>query len=85
MTVIDTLLGVLAVVMAVVAGRLVTGPTDGDRVVAVDLGFAVFVAATALLAVRLHTSAMLVLVLAATLVGFLTTVAAAHLLERWSS
>ncbi|MEU4888356.1 MULTISPECIES: monovalent cation/H+ antiporter complex subunit F [Streptomyces] len=82
---IDALLGVLAAVMAVVVRQLVAGPTDADRVVAVDLGFAVFVAATALLAVRLHTSAMVVLVLAATLVGFLTTVAVAHLLERWSA
>jgi multicomponent Na+:H+ antiporter subunit F len=84
MTIIDLLLGVLGATMAVVIWRLVTGPTDADRVVAVDLGFVVFVAAAALLAVRLRTPAALTLVLAATLVGFLTAVAVAHLLERRS-
>jgi multicomponent Na+:H+ antiporter subunit F len=85
MTVTGVLLGVLAVVMAVAVWRMAAGPTDADRVVAVDLGFVVFVAAVALLAVRLDTPAVLILVLVATLVGFLATVAVAHLLERWSS
>ncbi|WP_344236429.1 monovalent cation/H+ antiporter complex subunit F [Actinocorallia libanotica] len=83
--VVDAMLAVLAVVGAVVVRQLVVGPTDADRVVALDLGFVVFVAVVALLAVRLRTPAMLVLVLCATLVGFLATVAAAHLLERSSS
>ncbi|MDG9702825.1 monovalent cation/H+ antiporter complex subunit F [Streptomyces sp. DH37] len=85
MTATGVLLGVLAVVMAVAVWRMAAGPTDADRVVAVDLGFVVFVAAVALLAVRLDTPAVLILVLVATLVGFLATVAVAHLLERWSS
>ncbi|MGE5291110.1 MAG: monovalent cation/H+ antiporter complex subunit F [Micromonosporaceae bacterium] len=84
MLVIDVLLGILATVMAVVIWRLVTGPTDADRVVAVDLAFVVFVAGAALLAVRLQAPSVLILVLAATLVGFLATVAIAHLLERRS-
>jgi len=79
---LDVLLGVLAAAMAVVIWRLVTGPTDADRVVAVDLAFVIFVAGTALLAVRLRAPSALILVLAATLVGFLATVALAHLLER---
>ncbi|MFD1661720.1 monovalent cation/H+ antiporter complex subunit F [Streptomyces caeni] len=84
MTVIDILLGTLTAAMAVAVWQMATGPTDADRVVALDLGFVVFVAAIALLAVRLHTPAVLILVLVATLVGFLATVAVAHLLERRS-
>lgn len=82
MTVIDVLLAILGTAMIVAVWRLVTGPTDADRVVAVDFGFVIFVASVTLLAVRLDTPSALVLVLAATLVGFLTTVAVAHLLER---
>lgn len=84
MILIDVLLGILAAAMAVVIWRLLAGPTDADRVVAVDLAFVVFVAGTALLAVRLRAPSVLILVLAATLVGFLATVALAHLLERRS-
>lgn len=79
---IDALIVVLAAVMAVAIWRVATGPTNADRVVALDLGFVVFIAATALLAVRLDTPAVLILVLAATLLGFLTTIATSHLLER---
>lgn len=84
MTTIEILIGVLGATMPVVIWRLVAGPADADRVVAVDLGFVVFVAAVALLAVRLRAPAALILVLAATVVGFLITVAIAHLLERRS-
>lgn len=79
---IDVLLVVLGAVMAVAIWRLIRGPSGADRVVALDLGFVVLVAATALLAVRLHTPPVLILVLAATLLGFLATIATAHLLER---
>jgi multicomponent Na+:H+ antiporter subunit F len=82
MTWIDGLLIALGAVMAVVVGRLLTGPTNADRVVALDLGFVVFIAATALLSVRLDVAAIDILVLAATLLGFLTTIAVSHLLER---
>ncbi|MEV2199509.1 monovalent cation/H+ antiporter complex subunit F [Streptomyces fradiae] len=82
MTAVDILLGALAAVMPVALWRLAAGPTDADRVVAVDLTFVVLVAAVALLAVRTRESAVLVLVLVATLVGFLATIAVAHLLER---
>lgn len=82
MILIDILLGTLAAAMAVIIWRLVTGPSDADRVVAVDLAFVVFVAGVALLSVRLREPSVLILVLAATLVGFLATVAIAHLLER---
>ncbi|MFE7765342.1 monovalent cation/H+ antiporter complex subunit F [Streptomyces sp. NPDC057438] len=82
MTAVDVMLGVLAAAMSVVIWRLAIGPGDADRVVAVDLAFVVFVAAVALLAIWLRTSAVLILVLVATLEGFLATVALAHLLER---
>lgn len=82
MILIDILLGALAATMAVVIWRLVTGPSDGDRVISVDLAFVVFVADVALLSARLGEPSVLILVLVATLVGFLATVAIAHLLER---
>jgi multicomponent Na+:H+ antiporter subunit F len=77
---LDAALVVLALTMLVAIGRLLAGPTDADRGLAVDLGFVVAVAAIALLAVRLDTPALLDLVLVATLVGFLATVALAQLL-----
>ena len=79
---VDVPLVALGTVMAVVIWRLVTGPANADRVVALDLGFVVFIAATALLSVRLDVAAVDILVLAATLLGFLTTIAISHLLER---
>ncbi|QSB13111.1 pesticidal protein Cry26Aa [Natronosporangium hydrolyticum] len=82
MTVLDGVLVVLAVAMLVVTVRTVVGPTNADRALAIDLGFAAFVAAIAVLAVRVDEPALLDLVLAATLVGFLGTVAVAKLVER---
>ena len=79
--VIDVLLAMLTAAMAIVIWRVVHGPTDADRLVAVDLGFVVFVAAAALLAAAARAPATLALVLAVTLVGFLATVAIALLLE----
>jgi multicomponent Na+:H+ antiporter subunit F len=82
--VIDILLVVLGAVMVIAIGRVIAGPTNADRMVALDLGFVVFISATALLTVRLDAPPIVILVLAATLVGFLATVALAHLLE-WRS
>lgn len=82
MTVLDGILAVLAVVMAVVTLVTIFGPTNADRALAIDLGFAAFVAGIAVLAVRLDTLALLDLVLAGTLVGFLGTVAVAKLVEQ---
>ncbi len=85
MLVLDVALGVLVLALGVATWRLVAGPTDADRVLAVDFGFVVVVSAIALLAVRLNTAALLDLVLAATLVGFLATVALARLVAERSS
>jgi multicomponent Na+:H+ antiporter subunit F len=82
MPLLDLALAVLALTMAATIVRIVYGPTDAERVVAVELGFVVFVAAVALLALRLDAPALLDLVLVATLVGFLATVALARWVER---
>lgn len=85
MVLIDGALVVLALTLLVAIGRLLVGPTDADRGLAVDLGFVVVVAAVGLLAVRLDTPALFDLVVVATLVGFLTIVALARLIRGRSS
>ncbi len=85
MILVDAALVVLALALAVATLRLAAGPTDADRVLAVDFGFAVVLAAVALLAVRLEAPALLDLVLVGTLVGFLSTVAFARLVAARSS
>ena len=85
MILLDAALVVLALALIVATVRLVVGPTDADRALGVDLGFAVVLAAVALLAVRLDAPALLDLVLVATLVGFLSTVAFARLVATRSS
>lgn len=80
MILLDAALAVLALCLLSAVYRVLAGPTDADRGLAVDFGFVVVVAGIALLALRLEASAMLDLVLVATLVGFLTTVALARLI-----
>lgn len=82
MILLDLVLVTLALAMALVVGRLVVGPTDADRAAALDLGFFVFLAALAVLAVRLDAPNLLDLVLTGTLVAFLATVAMARLVHR---
>ncbi|KGH44745.1 MULTISPECIES: monovalent cation/H+ antiporter complex subunit F [Modestobacter] len=84
MFVLDGALVVLALCLLVATWRLWAGPTDADRALAVDYGFVVVVAGIAVLAVRLRTPALLDLVLVATLVGFLSTVAFARLVAERS-
>lgn len=85
MILLDIALFVLALTLLVAGWRVAAGPTDADRALGVDLGFPVVIAALALLAVRLQAPALLDLVLVATLVGFLSTVAFAQLAARSSS
>ncbi|BBG00612.1 MULTISPECIES: monovalent cation/H+ antiporter complex subunit F [Pseudonocardia] len=80
---LDAGLGVLGLSLLVAVYRVLRGPTDADRGLAVDYGFVVVVGLVALLALRLGSTAMLDLVVVATLVGFLTTVAVARLV--WAS
>lgn len=82
---VDIALAAIALSLLVSIFRLIVGPTDADRAVALDFGFVAFVAGAALLALRLEMPALLDLVLAATLVGFLATVAIARLVESRSS
>ncbi|MCZ2822254.1 monovalent cation/H+ antiporter complex subunit F [Modestobacter sp. VKM Ac-2977] len=84
MFVLDGALVVLALCLLVATWRLWAGPTAADRALAVDYGFVVVVAGIAVLAVRLRTPALLDLVLVATLVGFLSTVAFARLVAERS-
>jgi multicomponent Na+:H+ antiporter subunit F len=79
---LDVVLGGLALAMTAATVRVVLGPSNADRALGVDFGFAVLIAAVAVLAVRLEQPALLDLVLAATLLGFLTTVALAALVDR---
>ena len=80
--VLDAVLVLLGLSMLVAIGRLAWGPTKADRVVAVEFCFVLCVAAIALVAVRNDSPALFDLVLVMTLVGFLTTMALAHLVER---
>jgi multicomponent Na+:H+ antiporter subunit F len=80
--VIDVALGLLAVGVLSAIVRMVEGPDAADRAVAADLVFFAFVAAVALLAVRLEEQALLDIAVVATLVGFLATVALARLVHR---
>ncbi|MEJ8279238.1 monovalent cation/H+ antiporter complex subunit F [Pseudonocardia spirodelae] len=77
---LDAGIVVLALGLLAAIGRVLTGPTAADRGLAVDYGFVVVVALVALFALRLGSTAMLDLVVVATLVGFLTTVAVARLI-----
>lgn len=79
---LDLLLAGLALAMLVAIGRMALGPSRADRALGLDFGFGILIASVALLALRLDTSALLNLVLAATLIGFLGTVAVATLVER---
>ncbi len=81
---LDVVLAVLALTMLVAVGRIALGPTQADRALGLDYGFAVVIAAIAVLAVRLEQSALVDLALAGTLIGFIGTVAVAALVERRS-
>ncbi|MEQ3554771.1 monovalent cation/H+ antiporter complex subunit F [Pseudonocardia nematodicida] len=77
---LDAGLVLLAASLLVALYRVLAGPTEADRGLAVDYGFVVVVAFVVLLALRLDSAAMLDLVVVATLVGFLATVAFARLI-----
>ncbi len=79
---VDASLLVLAFVFLVGVWRITSGPTRADRVLGADLCFFCLVGAVTLLAVRADTPAFVDVVLVATLVGFLATVALARLVDR---
>ncbi|AYY11773.1 pesticidal protein Cry26Aa [Actinobacteria bacterium YIM 96077] len=79
---VDLALVVIAVTYLPVIWRIFVGPTDADRATAGDFAFYLFVAATALLAVRNDQPMFFDIVLIATLIGFLGTVVLARLVDR---
>lgn len=85
MILLDLALGGLALAFALALVRAAIGPTVADRAVAADLGLYAIVGAIALFALRSHADAFLDVVLIATLLGFLATVALAALVGRRSS
>jgi multicomponent Na+:H+ antiporter subunit F len=72
----------LAFALLVTIWRGAVGPTDADRAVGADVAFFVFVAGVALLAIRLPEPVFIDVVLVGTLVGFVASVALAHLVDR---
>ena len=85
MTGIDLALAGLALAFAFGLVRAVRGPHVADRALAADLGFYTIVAAIALLALRTRFEAFLDVVLVATLLGFLATIALGALIGRSDS
>ncbi len=85
MIVLDVLLAVLALSVLPAVWRMVSGPVEIDRAVATDHVFFAFIAAVALLAVRLDNPTLLVILVVATLAGFLATVGLARLVDRKES
>lgn len=82
MTPLDLALMGLAVAFGVSLIRAVLGPSLADRSIAADVGFYAVVAAIALLAVRTGSEAFLDVVLIATLLGFVASVALSLLVGR---
>jgi multicomponent Na+:H+ antiporter subunit F len=85
MILLDVALTVLAVTFGLALLRAVIGPTVADRAVAADLALYVVVAAIALLVLRSGADAFLDVVLIATLLGFLATVALGVMVGRRGS
>lgn len=81
-----TLLALYLIVLmiAVMAGffRLITGPTDTDRVIALDLLFAIAVVACLCAAITSGSTAFLDVAIGLSLVGFVATIAWARLIEQ---
>ncbi len=85
MTGFDVALGVLALAFALGITRAIRGPSVADRALAADLCLYTIVAAFAVLSVRTGYAALLDVVLIATLLGFLATIALAALIGRRGS
>ncbi len=79
---LDLALAVLAAAFATSLIRAFRGPSVADRAVAADVGLFAVVAAIAILAVRAGSTAFIDVVLVATLLGFLATVAVSSLVRR---
>ncbi len=82
---LDLALAALAVTFALTVLRAVVGPTVADRAVAADVALYIVVAAIALLVLRSGAESFLDVILIATLLGFLATVALGVLVGRRDS
>jgi multicomponent Na+:H+ antiporter subunit F len=81
-TLLDLALVGLGVAFALALVRVVLGPTVADRAVATDLGLFTVIAAVALTVLRTGAEQFEDVVLIATLLGFLATIALGALIGR---
>ncbi|GAB3219696.1 hypothetical protein GCM10027447_03030 [Glycomyces halotolerans] len=79
---LDIALAVVGAAFALAAFRVVAGPGDADRVVAADLAFYAFLATAVVIGVRLPGTWYLTLVVVAALIGFLSSLSLARLIDR---
>jgi multicomponent Na+:H+ antiporter subunit F len=80
--VVDLALVLLAATLLPAVWRAAVGPTEADRAIAADHAFFVFVAAVALIALRVDRFELLDVVVVATLVGFVSAVTLARYISR---
>ncbi len=77
---VNLALVILVAAMLVAVVRMIRGPSGGDRATAADMVFFSFVAVVAMLGLRFDSDVVLDVVLVATIVGFIATLATARLL-----
>jgi len=82
MTILDAGFLLLGLTLLATMWRMVVGPTNADRAAAADLAYVVLIAVLALAAVRFDQPMFFDLVLVATLVGFIASIALARLVDR---
>ena len=79
--VVAMVLALLAVAVVFAVIRIVRGPTSGDTAVAGDLIFFAFVGAVAVLGVSLAIAAVMDIILISSMLGFLSVLSLARLLQ----
>ena len=82
MIALDLMLGVLGLAFALAMVRVLRGPSIADRAIAGDVALYAVIGAVALLALRQDAPQFLDVVLVATLLGFLASVALSLLVGR---
>ncbi len=78
---IETLTGVVFLSVALAVLRFIRGPTDADRIIALDILFAAAVALCALAALYTQRMLFLEVAIGVALIGFVSTLAWARLVE----
>jgi multicomponent Na+:H+ antiporter subunit F len=79
--VVAMVLALLAVAVVFAVIRIVRGPTSGDTAVAGDLIFFAFIGAVAVLGVSLAIAAVMDIMLISSMLGFLSVLSLARLLQ----